>query len=230
MLTGEMSPEADQILSGVMHGVADFVMDSIDFFVDVASYAAQTALGLDSSHIEDVQAMADNYEQCRENADRWIQEKFGYSDSDKMYQTVRSVTTITSHVLSIFAAGYGVARAGWSCCRCMKKCLREHRYWKAAEKNPVHLYQKVKYGVCSWEKMDTGKIRYFGPVTPAKKPGKMAGRRVVREWDPITGQKSTWMDTVDHSGNTRSIRPEWGKGQPHVHYTFDKDGNFTGTR
>ena len=88
MLTGEMSPEADQILSGVMHGVADFVMDTIDFFVDVASYAAQTALGPDSSHIEDVQAMADNYEQCRENADRWIQEKFGYSDSDKMYQTV----------------------------------------------------------------------------------------------------------------------------------------------
>jgi len=55
----------------------------------------------------------------------------------------------------------------------------------------------------------------------------MAGRRVVREWDPATNRTRTWHETIDHSGRVRVVRPE--TGGPKVHYMFDESGNFTGT-
>ncbi len=58
----------------------------------------------------------------------------------------------------------------------------------------------------------------------------MAGRRVVREWDPATGAKRTWHETLDHQGNIRQVRPDVKMtGGKKVHYTFDRDGNFTGS-
>ncbi|QPB86128.1 citrate synthase [Pseudoalteromonas rubra] len=54
----------------------------------------------------------------------------------------------------------------------------------------------------------------------------MAGRRTVREWDPATGAKRTWHETVDHNGTVRQVRPELNNGTK-THFMFDKNGNFT---
>jgi hypothetical protein len=57
----------------------------------------------------------------------------------------------------------------------------------------------------------------------------MAGRRVVREWNPTTGQKRTWHETVDHNGRIRQVRPDTKfNGGVKVHYRFDSNGNFIG--
>ena len=56
----------------------------------------------------------------------------------------------------------------------------------------------------------------------------MAGARLVREWDPVTCNTRTWYETVDHQGVIRSVRPE--TGGPKVHYIFDAEGNYVGTR
>lgn len=78
------------------------------------------------------------------------------------------------------------------------------------------------------KELQNGKTRYYGETIPAKTQGEMAGRRTVREWDPATGNKRTWHETLDHDGNVRQVRPEFNDGSK-THYTFDKNGNYTGS-
>ncbi len=55
----------------------------------------------------------------------------------------------------------------------------------------------------------------------------MAGRRVVREWEPSTGSKRTWHETVDHNGKVRIVRPQRADNVK-THYEFDANGNHIG--
>jgi hypothetical protein len=90
-----------------------------------------------------------------------------------------------------------------------------------------HLSQLEKYGQAGFKELQNGRIRYFGDVSKATKPGEMMGRRVVREWNPATNSTRTWMETLDHAGRVRIVRPE--TGGPKIHYMFDAAGTFTGT-
>jgi hypothetical protein len=56
----------------------------------------------------------------------------------------------------------------------------------------------------------------------------MMGRRIVREWDPGSGLKRTWHETVDWDGRVRSVRLE--EDGPKIHHIFDEFGNYEGTR
>ncbi len=89
-----------------------------------------------------------------------------------------------------------------------------------------HLRQAQKYGKAGVRELENGRIRYYGEIRPATNPGPMAGRRLVREWDPVTGAERTWHETVDYSGRVRIVRPE--TGGPKVHYKFDEGGRFVG--
>lgn len=91
-----------------------------------------------------------------------------------------------------------------------------------------HLGQLEKYGTQGFTELESGGIRYFGNLKLARTPGEMAGTRVVREWNPATGAKQTWLETLDHNGTVRIVRPE--TGGPKVHYIYDANGNFVGTR
>ena len=94
-----------------------------------------------------------------------------------------------------------------------------------------HLRQQEKYGQGGMKELPDGRIRYYGELREARTPGQMAGMRPVREWNPETGQKRTWMETIDHNGNVRQVRPQESitNGQK-IHYRFDKDGNYIGTK
>lgn len=91
-----------------------------------------------------------------------------------------------------------------------------------------HLYQVAEYGRAGVRFLKNGRIRYYDVIDPAKKAGEMIGRRRVREWDPTTFQFRTWMETLDHAGTVRIVRPETGGAK--VHYVFDQAGNYVGTR
>jgi hypothetical protein len=54
----------------------------------------------------------------------------------------------------------------------------------------------------------------------------MAGRRLMREWDPSTGRVRTWHETLDRAGRVRIVRPE--QGAHPVHYLFDEAGSLVG--
>jgi len=96
-----------------------------------------------------------------------------------------------------------------------------------AAKLTEHLRQAEKYGAAGFKELENGRFRYFGNVTPARTPGTMQGTRLVREWDPATGNSRTWLETLDHQGRVRIVRPE--TGGPKIHYQFDENGNFIGT-
>ncbi|SDS63367.1 polymorphic toxin-type HINT domain-containing protein [Microlunatus soli] len=91
----------------------------------------------------------------------------------------------------------------------------------------THLRQVEKYGKGGVRELESGRFRYYDTLNPARKEGEMAGRRLVREWDPATGGTRTWHETLDHSGRVRIVRPE--TGGPKVHYTFDRSGNYGGS-
>jgi hypothetical protein len=38
----------------------------------------------------------------------------------------------------------------------------------------------------------------------------MIGRQLVREWDPVSGNTCTWLETLDQQGVVRIVRPETG--------------------
>ena len=84
-----------------------------------------------------------------------------------------------------------------------------------------------KYGQTGFKELESGSIRYFGNIDPATTPGTMAGRRLVREWDPATDVMRTWHETVDQTGRVRIVRPE--TGGPKVHRLFDENGKYIGS-
>jgi hypothetical protein len=87
-----------------------------------------------------------------------------------------------------------------------------------------HLRQCHKYGTGGFRELANGRIRYYGKMDPAKTPGIMAGRRLVREWDPTTGRTRTWQETLNHDGKVLQVRPQ--TSGPKNHYMFDKNGYF----
>jgi hypothetical protein len=90
-----------------------------------------------------------------------------------------------------------------------------------------HLYQTQKYGRAGQSILEGGRrIRYYGKIAEASKKGAMFGRRRVREWNTISGRTRTWMETLDHSGKIRIVRPETGMDK--VHYMFNELGNYIG--
>ena len=77
--------------------------------------------------------------------------------------------------------------------------------------------------------MQNGRCRFYEELKPARTQGEMGGARHVREWDPYTGYKRDWYETLDHNVNIRQVRPDPNiTGGVKVHYMFDADGNYTG--
>ena len=66
-------------------------------------------------------------------------------------------------------------------------------------------------------------------ATPARTPGEMVGARLVREWDPISNSTRTWYETIDASGNVRSVAPKPPTSTQN-HRIFDANGNYMGNR
>jgi len=89
--------------------------------------------------------------------------------------------------------------------------------------------QAEDYGSAGIKQLESGRYRFYGDVKPASTPGEMAGARLVREWDPASGAKRTWMETLDQNGTVRSVAPK-----PPIydqnHFIFDANGNYVGRR
>jgi hypothetical protein len=87
---------------------------------------------------------------------------------------------------------------------------------------------REKFGVEGDKALQNRRIRYYGPIQPAKDAGELAGRRYVHEFDTMTGCTRGWHETVDWMGNVRQIRPERHDGMVR-HYQFDGSGRYIGS-
>jgi len=108
-----------------------------------------------------------------------------------------------------------------------KAALRSAKSAAQFSKLKTHYRLAQKYGTARTRQLNDGRIRYYSHVKPAKKKGEMAGRRLVREWNPHNGKQRTWHETVDYKGRIRQVRPQIN-GQGKTHYMFDKKGSYTG--
>lgn len=89
--------------------------------------------------------------------------------------------------------------------------------------------QAEKYGTESTKELENGRFRFYEKIKPARTKGEMAGARHVREWDPYSGLKRDWYETLDHKGNIRQVRPDSNiTGGVKVHYMFDAEGGYIG--
>ena len=90
-----------------------------------------------------------------------------------------------------------------------------------------HLRQLKEYGKDMVQELKDGRIAYYDKLKPATTPGEMFGTRKVRLWDPRTGEKRTWFETLDHDGRIRILREEISEGK--IHYLYDAEGNLVDT-
>jgi len=91
-----------------------------------------------------------------------------------------------------------------------------------------HLRLLEQYGAGGVRELADGRIRYYSEVTIASKPGEMAGARLVREWNPATGNYRTWYETLDHAGQIRQVHPYQPYSSYHYMFMFDEFGNYAG--
>ena len=85
-----------------------------------------------------------------------------------------------------------------------------------------HLRHLERYGSAGMRELENGRIRYYGDMVPASTSGTMSGRRLVREWNPSTGNSRTWHETIDRRGRVRIVRPV----NEDLHRLFDENGNY----
>ncbi len=89
--------------------------------------------------------------------------------------------------------------------------------------------QAEKYGTGSIKELENGRFRFYEEIKPARTNGEMAGARHIREWNPYSGLKRDWYETIDHNGNIRQVRPDPNiTGGVKVHYMFDFEGKYIG--
>ncbi len=169
----------------------------------------------------------------------WMMDMLSIDEADSVYHSFRSTTTTGLEIGSLIAGGYGAVKGIINFSKLAKVPAQISRM---AAKNlhkaeslyqdcllHSHLKQVQKYGNQGYKNLANGRIRYYGDIDLSKTKGEMIGRRLVREWDPQTGLKRSWHETMDQSGNIRIVRPEMNDGNK-IHYIFDSNGIFEGTR
>ncbi len=88
-----------------------------------------------------------------------------------------------------------------------------------------HLTQLEKYGSGGFKTLQNGRFRYYGKATLNR--GDANSFRMVREWNPATGGKRTWFETLNPNGGVIQVRPEFGTGVK-THYLFNGSGGYLG--
>ncbi len=241
-----------------IHPVGEFLLGGADFFGSLASHIGASDLGFSTSErlaaIPHIEAARQNR---WTTLDRVILGPFSNADpSDTIYQDFRHGTKNGIDLGLAASAGYGLAKTA---VKGTFHALQAHlfklptanlgRNAAIATRNvetiaikegtasssrqgyllKTHLSQLEDYGANGYRQLQNGRRRYYGEVDLAKTNGEMVGRRLVREWDPKSGMKRTWHETLDGNGNSRIVRPETNDGNK-MHYVFDTNGKFIGVR
>ena len=220
---------------GIAHGVVDFCLN---LYPDVQTVGVYLRAGVSwysrEARLQALENLHRSQNEQKAAIGSGIRDFFSIDESDAVYQTCRAGTTAGLEVGSFFVAGYGIAKGTLTAIRVTRTTVVARGLYRTESAYQgyllrTHLYHMEEYGACGYRTLSNGRIRYYGELDLAKTKGEMAGRRLVREWDPRTGFKRTWNETVDHSGRVRIARPETNDGNK-VHYLFDSEEDFIGIR
>lgn len=227
-------------LGGISHGVVDFIVGSAHDLQTMLVYMGSGEMGMTlNERVLMIDAVERSQTSQMKAVEGWMMDMLSIDESDAVYQSFRSKTTMGLEVGSLIVGGYGavkgvmsfskLARMPAQVSRMAAKNLHSAESLYQGRLLHSHLKQVQKYGTQGYKKLANGRIRYYGDIDLSKTKGEMLGRRLVREWNPQTGLKRTWHETIDQSGNIRIVRPEVNDGSK-IHYLFDSNGIFDGTR
>lgn len=225
-------------LGGMCNGALDF---SLNFCHDLQLGAAYCGapdwdMSLDS-RIQMMESIRMSQTKQMTQMEGWLTKSLSIDASDPVYQSFRSNTLHGLEFGSLVTGGYGLAKGVMTLNRFAKapskisniaKCIYRVESFQGELLN-THLTQVKKYGTQSYRQLQNNKIRYYGDIKTPKIKGEMIGRRKVREWDPETGFKRTWHETLDGRYNVRIVRPQINDGIK-THFVFDNNGNYEGMR
>jgi len=83
----------------------------------------------------------------------------------------------------------------------------------AALRSKLSALEDAQSSAATTRTLPDGRIRYYGPETPATNPGPTRGASYVTEWDPATGRVRSWMESYDQAGNVNRVHPKMINGQ-----------------
>jgi hypothetical protein len=98
-------------LSGIGHGVVDFVVDSIHDLQTAAVYMGAGELELTlQERIQMIEAVEQSQANRMKAVEGWVMGMLSIDESDAVYQSFRSKTTMGLEVGSFVAGGYGAVK------------------------------------------------------------------------------------------------------------------------
>ncbi len=84
----------------------------------------------------------------------------------------------------------------------------------AALRSKLSALENAQQTAARTRTLPDGRVRYYGPETPARTPGPTRGASYVTEHNPATGQVRSWMESYDQAGNVTRVHPKMIDGQP----------------
>jgi RHS repeat-associated protein len=83
----------------------------------------------------------------------------------------------------------------------------------AALNSKLSALQGAQANAARVRNLPDGRIRYYGPETPARTPGPTRGAAEVTEWNQNSQSVRMWRESYDHSGNVNRVHPQMINGQ-----------------
>jgi hypothetical protein len=83
----------------------------------------------------------------------------------------------------------------------------------SALRSKLSALEDAQSGAASTRTLPDGRVRYYGPETPARTAGPTRGASYVTEHNPATGGVRSWMESYNQAGNVNRVHPKMINGQ-----------------
>jgi RHS repeat-associated protein len=214
-------------IGGVAHGVVDFVIGSFHDLQTDAAYIGSSELDISlQERIMMIEAIERSQAKQMALIGSRVMGMLAVDESNSLYQSFRSKTTMGLEIGSLVAGGYGAVKGGFS------KLARMPVGMTAIARKSVYAIrgaESINAGVNLKKKLSqlataqrtavntrflpNGRIRYYGNERLASTTGPTRGRAYVTEFDLNTGRVRTWMECYDRNGVVNRIHPKQINGQ-----------------
>lgn len=219
-------------LGGIGHGVVDFVVDSLHDLQTAAVYIGSGELEMTlHERVQMIEAVENSQANQRAEVEGWMM----VDQSDAVYQSFRSKTTMGLEVGSLFAGGYGAIKGIMAFNRVAKMPIQVSRLarksitiGRGAENinagisltTKLRQLETIQQIAAKIRVLPDGRIRYYKAERMATYPGRTRGSAYVTEYNPAIGQVRGWNECYDQLGNVNRVHPKDINGQSLVssHY------------
>jgi len=209
--------------------VVDFVIGSLHDLQTAAAYIGSSELEISAQErILMIEAIEKSQARQMAFVGSRVMRMMAIDESNAVYQSFRSKTTMGLEVGSLIAGGYGAVKGVIA----FSKLARMPAKIASASRKGLFLSrgaENINTGTNLTKKLSQletaqqtavntrylrdGRIRYYSAEKPALTTGATRGRAYATEFDLNTGRVRTWMECYDHTGVVNRVHPKQINGQ-----------------